>query len=176
MNTKGVVFFGYVSVLDRNQLCGFVFRICAQNIEFSWKHLEKLNFFSTIILVTPDDMWTPFKQLQRVVETYLSKRAPDGSLATLELLLQKHKPDFINLCKNSVCLSIISNTFVIIELTLGIFQIWNDSNYNEFMLFTPDFSQKTQNAARKSKKASPMEWICPVSVTQSYRKIWLTKV
>lgn len=53
-------------------------------------------------LATPDDMWTPFKQLQRVVETYLSKRAPDGSLANFELILQKHKPDFINLLKNSV--------------------------------------------------------------------------
>lgn len=55
-----------------------------------------------MILATPDDMWTPFKQLQRVVETYLSKRVSDDSLATLELTLQKHKPDFINLLKNSV--------------------------------------------------------------------------
>ena len=58
--------------------------------------------FSISFEVTPDDMWTPFKQLQRVVETFLSKRAPDGSLANLELILQKHKPDFINLLKNSV--------------------------------------------------------------------------
>lgn len=49
-------------------------------------------------------MWTPYKQLQRVVETFLANRAPDGSLANLELLLQKHKPDFINLLRNSVSL------------------------------------------------------------------------
>lgn len=50
----------------------------------------------------PDDMWTPFKQLHRAVETYLLKLAPEGSLANLELILQKHKPDFVNLLKNSV--------------------------------------------------------------------------
>lgn len=50
-------------------------------------------------------MWTPFKQLQRTVETCLSKRAPDGSLTNLELILQKHKPDIINLLKNSVSLT-----------------------------------------------------------------------
>lgn len=54
------------------------------------------------IVAMPDDMWTPFKQLHRVVETNLSKRAPEGSLANLELTLHKHKSDFINLLKNSV--------------------------------------------------------------------------
>lgn len=58
--------------------------------------------------VVPDDMWTPFKQLQRIVETFLSNRAPEGSLANLELLLQKHKPDFINLLRNSVNISATS--------------------------------------------------------------------
>lgn len=58
-------------------------------------------------------MWTPFKQLHRVVETYLSKRAPEGSLANLELTLQKHKPDFVNLLKNSVSCQFVVRTKVI---------------------------------------------------------------
>lgn len=62
-------------------------------------------------------MWTPFKQLQRVVDTFLSQRAPDGSMATLELILQKHKPDFINLLKNSV--SIAKTIDFILPLTFA---------------------------------------------------------
>lgn len=70
--------------------------------------------FVAKISATPDDMWTPFKQLQRVVETYLSKRAPEGSLANLEFILQKHKPDFVNLLKNSVS-----------RMTISLFKIRN---------------------------------------------------
>lgn len=51
-----------------------------------------------------DDMWTSFRQLHRVVETFTSKRGPEGSLALigLEFSLNKHKPDFVDLLKNSV--------------------------------------------------------------------------
>lgn len=58
--------------------------------------------YFNFISVTPDDMWTPYKQLQKVVETYLTGRAPEGSISNLELVLQKHKPDLINVLKNSV--------------------------------------------------------------------------
>lgn len=59
--------------------------------------------------VAPDDMWTPYKQLHKVVETYLIGRAPEGSISSLELVLQKHRTDFINVLKNSV--SKIENCF-----------------------------------------------------------------
>lgn len=76
----------------------------------------------------PDDMWTPFKQLQRVVDTFLTKRAPDGSLASLELILQKHKPDFINLLKNSVSL-------------INLMRIFFDENiFTMYLSLTNEFS------------------------------------
>lgn len=71
-------------------------------------------------------MWTPFKQLQRVVVDFLSQRAPDGSMATLELILQKHKPDFINLLKNSVSVSKTIDLIFYIDIRMlnnGLFQI-----------------------------------------------------
>lgn len=45
-------------------------------------------------------MWTPYKHLQKVVESNLGGQSQD--LATLEMMLRKHKPNFINLLKNSV--------------------------------------------------------------------------
>lgn len=52
-------------------------------------------------------MWTPYKQLQRVVESYLTGVAAEGSIAHLEIALQKYKPDFINLLKNSVSMNVL---------------------------------------------------------------------
>lgn len=52
------------------------------------------------ISVTPDDMWTPFKHLHKVVETYLLGRAPEGTISSLELILQKHRTDFVNILRN----------------------------------------------------------------------------
>lgn len=45
-------------------------------------------------------MWTPYKHLQKVVESNLAGQSQD--LATLEMMLRKNKPSFINLLKNSV--------------------------------------------------------------------------
>lgn len=69
------------------------FRVCSIVICF---------LHSCKIEATPNDMWTSFKRLNRIVETYLSKRAPESLLANLELALQKLKSDFVNLLKNSV--------------------------------------------------------------------------
>lgn len=95
----------------------FFFWLCSsefQHITFTYIQFVSLgltfflnNCFSLFVRIfeteaTPDDMWTPFKQLHRTVETCLSKRAPAGSLANLELTLQKHKSDFVNLLKNAV--------------------------------------------------------------------------
>lgn len=53
-------------------------------------------------IVTPDDLWTPFKQLNKVVEAHLTGRASDSSNLNLELYLRKYKQNFINLLKNPV--------------------------------------------------------------------------
>lgn len=45
-------------------------------------------------------MWTPYKHLQKVVESNLSGQSQD--IAALEMILRKNKPNFINLLKNSV--------------------------------------------------------------------------
>lgn len=76
----------------------WAFRMIPKN-RLIWKRNNWYEFNSA---VTPDDMWTPYKQLHKVVETYLIGRAPEGSISNLELMLQKHKPDFINVLKNSV--------------------------------------------------------------------------
>uniref|UniRef100_A0A336MB53 CSON014651 protein n=1 Tax=Culicoides sonorensis TaxID=179676 RepID=A0A336MB53_CULSO len=49
---------------------------------------------------SPDDMWTPFKHLQSVVESYLSSNSSDSNLSELEVVLRKHKQNFTTLLKN----------------------------------------------------------------------------
>lgn len=66
-----------------------------------------LYYFSLIFLfrfhsVDSIDQWTALKQLRQSIQTYLSKQAVKGSPANLELILQKHKADFVNLLQNSV--------------------------------------------------------------------------
>ena len=46
-------------------------------------------------------MWSPFKELYHVVETALYKKQPDA-VHDLEVVLRKHKPDFISLLTNPV--------------------------------------------------------------------------
>jgi len=48
-----------------------------------------------------DDMWTPFKELQAVVQTVVS-RPVQGVLKQVEGILRKHKQNFITLLKNPV--------------------------------------------------------------------------
>lgn len=88
-------------------------------------------------------MWTPYKQLHKVVETYLIGRAPEGSISTLELMLQKHKPDFINVLRNSVTKNYQSSISRI--------------RHHFDIIFCFFFgSQKMPRVAKKSKKVSPM--------------------
>lgn len=48
-------------------------------------------------------MWTPFKQLLNVVETYLSPgKQRTSNVADLEVTLRKHKQNFTTLLKNPV--------------------------------------------------------------------------
>lgn len=93
-----VYFVGYVRQCNRL----LAKNDCMLNVQKKCFAIANDFFFQIVFLVTPDDMWTPYKQLHRVVETYLSQCAPEGSIANLELALQKHKTDFINLLKNSV--------------------------------------------------------------------------
>ncbi|CAG2064678.1 unnamed protein product, partial [Timema podura] len=51
--------------------------------------------------VKSQDMWTPFKELQSVVDAVLAKPAP-GALTQLKQVLRKHKQNFITLLKNPV--------------------------------------------------------------------------
>lgn len=76
--------------------------LCFQFISIVVRIFHVNFYFMKIFLVTPDDMWTPYKRLHKVIETYLIGRAPEGSISSLELVLQKHRTDFINVLKNSV--------------------------------------------------------------------------
>nr|CAD7403935.1 unnamed protein product [Timema poppensis] len=49
--------------------------------------------------VKSQDMWTPFKELQSVVDAVLANPAP-GALTQLKQVLRKHKQNFITLLKN----------------------------------------------------------------------------
>nr|CAD7264264.1 unnamed protein product [Timema shepardi] len=49
--------------------------------------------------VKNQDMWTPFKELQSVVDAVLANPAP-GALTQLKQVLRKHKQNFITLLKN----------------------------------------------------------------------------
>jgi hypothetical protein len=48
-----------------------------------------------------EDMWTPFKELQTIVEAVVS-RPVQGVLKQVEGILRKHKQNFIALLKNPV--------------------------------------------------------------------------
>jgi hypothetical protein len=48
-----------------------------------------------------DEMWTPFKELQAVVQTVVARPA-QGVLKQLEGTLRKHKQNFIMFLKNPV--------------------------------------------------------------------------
>lgn len=47
-------------------------------------------------------MWTPYKQLQKIIDFHLAGHSSDTS--ELEIVLRKYKQNFINLLKNSVSL------------------------------------------------------------------------
>lgn len=67
-------------------------------IKLSIKPTSVLTF--VIVLGTPDDLWTPYKHLNKVVDSFLGGKATENS--TFELTLRKFKQNFINLLKNSV--------------------------------------------------------------------------
>ena len=46
-------------------------------------------------------MWTPFKELSRVINAVILKKEPNAYYR-LEVELKKHKPDFTSLLKNPV--------------------------------------------------------------------------
>lgn len=80
-----------------------------------------------IIKGLPDDVWTPYKQLQKIVGSHLSGQSTDHS--NLEATLRKYKQNFVNLLKNSVC--------------------FTEPNIIDFITFVNTFSQKMQNAVTK---------------------------
>lgn len=47
-------------------------------------------------------MWTPFKHLQNVVESYLASNNGEANLSDLEVILRKHKQNFTTLLRNPV--------------------------------------------------------------------------
>ena len=52
-----------------------------------------------------EDMWTPFKELQTIVESVVSKPV-QGVLKQVEGVLRKHKQNFITLLKNPVSIDL----------------------------------------------------------------------
>ena len=46
-------------------------------------------------------VWTPYKELQVVVEAAIHKKQPDA-IHDLEVMLRKHKADFLSLLKTVV--------------------------------------------------------------------------
>jgi nuclear pore complex protein Nup205 len=56
-----------------------------------------------------EDMWTPFKELQAVVQAVVS-RPVQGALKQVESILRKHKQNFITLLKNPVRSFFFSHT------------------------------------------------------------------
>lgn len=47
-------------------------------------------------------MWTPFKQLFGVIETFLQTPGQEHNVANLSIILRKHKQNFTTLLKNPV--------------------------------------------------------------------------
>jgi nuclear pore complex protein Nup205 len=56
----------------------------------------------TIKLLVPDDLWTPFKHFQSVIEAYLQPNPTETNITNLEQILRKHKQNFSTLLKNPV--------------------------------------------------------------------------
>ena len=48
-------------------------------------------------------VWTPYKELQVVVDAAIQKKQPDA-IHDLEIMLRKHKADFLSLLKTLVSL------------------------------------------------------------------------
>lgn len=55
---------------------------------------------------TGEDLWTPFKELQSLVERAVSSE-DDSILDHLQKALQKHKQNFLTLLKNPVCIVLV---------------------------------------------------------------------
>lgn len=53
-----------------------------------------------------EDLWTPFKELQSLVERAVCSE-DDSILDPLQKALQKHKQNFLTLLKNPVCIKLI---------------------------------------------------------------------
>lgn len=49
-----------------------------------------------------DDMWTPYKHLYKVVDSFLSSKTNETSISNLDYKLRKHKQNFLNLLRNPV--------------------------------------------------------------------------
>jgi hypothetical protein len=59
-------------------------------------------------MVKSEDMWTPYKELQTIVEAVVS-RPVQGVLKQVEGVLRKHKQNFITLLKNPVRIFFCNN-------------------------------------------------------------------
>jgi hypothetical protein len=61
-----------------------------------------------------EDMWTQFKELQHVVQAVVS-RPVQGVIKQMEVILQKHKQNFITLLKNPLRPFFCSHTKTLIH-------------------------------------------------------------
>jgi hypothetical protein len=59
-------------------------------------------------MVEHGDMWTPYKELQSIIEAVVS-RPVQGVLKQVEGVLRKHKQNFITLLKNPVRILLCNN-------------------------------------------------------------------
>jgi large-conductance mechanosensitive channel len=67
-------------------------------------------------------MWTPFKLLNSVVESYIiAGDQQNTNLSNLEIALRKHKQNFTSLLKSLVWQLIISISFFLLILFLNVF-------------------------------------------------------
>lgn len=60
--------------------------------------MHAIFFFLAVI----DDLWTPFKQLQHHIQTFLITNSQDTNIASFEALLRKNKQHFSALLTNPV--------------------------------------------------------------------------
>ena len=64
-------------------------------------YLFAIYVYLFILIVTAARVWTPYKELQMVVEAAIHKKQPDA-IHDLEVMLRKHKADFLSLLKTLV--------------------------------------------------------------------------